>query len=337
MARMLILTEAELRRLLPLSVAVVECIEEGFHALATKPVAMPPILRLDIPQHRGEVDVKTAYVPGIERFAIKISPGFFDNPKRGLPSLNGLMVLLSAETGLVEALLLDNGYLTQIRTAAAGAVAARHLARADARIAAVLGAGEQARLQLQALALVRPLTEARIWARDRVRAAQTASSLATTLGIPVHVVKTAASACAGADIIITATPAEQPILQADWLEAGQHITAMGSDAEHKNEIAPEALARCVYIADSLAQTRRLGELAHAIRAIPALGSRTFGEIGAVIAGTQPGRQSPRDITLCDLTGTGVQDTAIASLAFRRARDAGAGSAFDTQNASGVSS
>ncbi len=336
MAHMLILTEVELRHLLPLSLAAVNCIEEGFHALATKPVAMPPILRLDIPQHGVEVDVKTAYVPGIARFAIKISPGFFGNPKRGLPSLNGLMVLLSAETGLVEALLLDNGYLTQIRTAAAGAVAARHLARPDARIAAVLGAGEQARLQMQALALVRPLTEARIWARDQARAGQTATSLATTLGIPVHAVETPAIACAGADIIITATPAEQPILQADWLEAGQHITDMGSDAEHKNEIAPEALARCVYIADSLAQTRRLGELAHALRAIPALDSGTYGEIGAVIAGIQPGRQSPHDITLCDLTGTGVQDTAIANLAFCRARNAGAGSAFDTQTASGVS-
>src|SRR5205814_7472528 len=101
---------------------------------------------LDIPEHRGEVDVKTAYVPGLDGFAIKVSPGFFDNPKLGLPSLNGLMVLFSARTGLVEALLLDNGYLTQVRTAAAGAVAAKHLARPDTAIAAIIGAGEQARL-----------------------------------------------------------------------------------------------------------------------------------------------------------------------------------------------
>ena len=94
---------------------------------------MPPILRLDIPEHRGEVDVKTAYVPGIDGFAIKISPGFFDNPKLGLPSLNGMMVLLSAKTGLVEALLLDNGYLTDVRTAAAGAVAAQASVAAGCR------------------------------------------------------------------------------------------------------------------------------------------------------------------------------------------------------------
>ncbi len=125
MAKMLVLTETDLRRTVPLDAKPSTCVEEAFAALATKAVAMPPILRLDISEHRGEVDVKTAYVPGLDGFAIKISPGFFDNPKLGLPSLNGLMVLLSARTGLVEALLLDNGYLTQVRTAAAGAVASQ--------------------------------------------------------------------------------------------------------------------------------------------------------------------------------------------------------------------
>ena len=103
MTRMKILTEAELRRIVPLDLEAIACVEDAFHALATKAVAMPPILRLDIPEHRGEVDVKTAYVPGLSGFAIKISPGFFDNPKIGLPSTNGLMVLFSATTGLVEA------------------------------------------------------------------------------------------------------------------------------------------------------------------------------------------------------------------------------------------
>jgi ornithine cyclodeaminase len=119
MTTMTILTEADLRTIVKLDLDAVACVENAFLALATLPVAMPPILRLDIPEHRGEVDVKTAYVPGIDGFAIKISPGFFDNPKLGLPSTNGMMVLLSATTGLVEALLLDNGYLTDIRTAAA--------------------------------------------------------------------------------------------------------------------------------------------------------------------------------------------------------------------------
>ena len=161
-----ILTETELRRSVALDHDALACIEACFAALATEAVVMPPILRLDItdgPSPRGEVDVKTAYVPGIDSFAIKISPGFFGNPKLGLPSVNGLMMLFSATTGLVEAVLLDNGYLTDVRTAAAGGIAARWLARADVRSAGIIGAGVQARLQLEALTLVRRVERAVVW------------------------------------------------------------------------------------------------------------------------------------------------------------------------------
>ena len=144
MSNISILTEKELKGIIRLDADAVTCIEDAFHALATKPVVMPPILRLDIVEARGEVDVKTAYVPGLDGFAIKISPGFFDNPKLGLASTNGMMVLLSARTGLAQALLLDNGYLTDVRTAAAGAVAAKHLSRQDSSVAAIFGAGMQA-------------------------------------------------------------------------------------------------------------------------------------------------------------------------------------------------
>ena len=115
----MILTESQLRQLVTLDLDAVECVEKAFFSLATENVVMPPILRLDIPEHRGKVDIKTAYVPGLDGFAINISPGFFGNPEIGLPSTNGLMVLLSSKTGLVQALLLDSGYLTDVRTAAA--------------------------------------------------------------------------------------------------------------------------------------------------------------------------------------------------------------------------
>lgn len=330
MSRMTILTEVELRPIVPLDPVAVDCVEDAFRALATQAVAMPPILRLDIPEHRGEVDVKTAYVPGIDGFAIKISPGFFDNPKLGLPSLNGMMVLLSAKTGLVEALLLDNGYLTDVRTAAAGAVAARHLSREDAGVAAILGAGVQARLQLEALTLVRPIREARIWARDADKAGTAARDLSGRLGISVKAVSAPREAVAGADIIVTTTPSEAPLLMADWLEAGQHVTAMGSDSEHKNEIEPAAIVRAdLYVADRLSQTRRLGELHHAIAAGLVGPETVFPELGEIIAGVKAGRASPDDITICDLTGTGVQDTAIATLARDRALAAGAGTTFES--------
>lgn len=330
MPRMTILTEADLRKIVSLDLDAIACVEAAFEALAIKAVAMPPILRLDIPEHRGEVDVKTAYVPGIDGFAIKISPGFFDNPKVGLPSVNGMMVLLSSKTGLVEALLLDNGYLTDVRTAAAGAVAAKHLSRPDSSVAAILGAGVQARLQLEALALVRPITRARIWARDIYKAHLVADQLNTKLGIAVSAVDDPEDAVRGADIIVTTTPSSTPILQSDWLKPGQHITAMGSDAEHKNELDPAIITRAdIYIADSLKQTRRLGELHHAIEAGLVALDASFAELGAVIAGSVKGRTSPNDISLADLTGTGVQDTAIATLARDRARHANAGTIFES--------
>ncbi|OAV48820.1 ectoine utilization protein EutC [Rhizobium sp. WYCCWR10014] len=330
MSRMIILTEAELRKVIALDRDAVDCVEAAFAALATKAVAMPPILRLDIPEYRGEVDVKTAYVPGIEGFAIKISPGFFDNPKIGLASTNGMMVLLSSRTGLVQALLLDNGYLTDVRTAAAGAVAAKHLSRENASVAAIFGAGIQARLQLEALTLVRPIREARIWARDAAKAQSVAAELTGKLGFPVTAILDARGAMTGADLIVTTTPSETLIIEAGWLEPGQHLTAMGSDAEHKNEIDPAAIAGAdLYVADNLKQTRRLGELHHAIDAGLVAADAVFAELGQVVAGLTPGRTRNDQITIADLTGTGIQDTAIATLAFARAGAANAGTTFES--------
>jgi ornithine cyclodeaminase len=327
---MKILTERELRQIVPLDLVAVQCMEDAFHSLATKAVSMPPILRLDILEHRGEVDVKTAYVPGLDGFAVKISPGFFDNPSIGLPSTNGLMVLLSSKTGLVQALLLDNGYLTNVRTAAAGAVAAKYLARNDTHVAAILGAGIQARLQLRALTLVRPIREARIWARSALKAEAAAQELSIQLGFPVTACAEPKAAVAGSHVIVTTTPADKPILSAAWLEPGQHVTAMGSDAEHKNEIDPNAIVRAdLYFADSLGQTRRLGELHHAIAAGAVAAGVSFPELGEVLAGTNMGRLNEKQITIADLTGTGIQDTAIASLAFARAEAAGIGSCFQS--------
>jgi ornithine cyclodeaminase len=291
---------------------------------------MPPILSMAIPDHNGEVDVKTAYVPGVEGFAIKVSPGFFDNPRLGLPSTSGLMVLLSSRTGQVAAVLLDNGYLTDVRTAAAGAVAARHLAREDAASAAIFGAGLQARMQLRALCLVRPISRASVWARDAAKAQAMADETTRELGFAVSAEADAAAAAAGADVIVTTTPATAPIVEAEWLRPGQHITAMGSDQHGKNELAPACLGRAdLYVPDRLSQTRALGELRSAIEHGVVAADRVFAELGEIIAGSASGRRTASDITIADLTGTGVQDTAIATLARDRAEAAGLGTDIET--------
>ena len=325
-----ILTEAELRLFMALDLAAIDCIEGAFAALAGGKVVMPPVLSMEMPTQGGEVDVKTAFVPGLPSFAIKVSPGFFGNPALGLPSTSGLMMLFSAQTGMLEALLLDNGYLTDLRTAAAGAVAARHLSRQDASTACILGTGVQARLQLAALCLVRPITRAVIWGRDADRAEKAAQDMAERQGIDVRAVPDAETAARQADIIVTTTPATAPILQAGWLKPGQHVTAMGSDQHSKSELAPDCLtAADLYVPDRLSQTRVIGELRSAIAAGLIAPDREFAELGAMIAGSAPGRQSDDQVTIADLTGTGVQDTAIANLAATRATETGAGTRFDT--------
>ena len=324
-----ILTESDLREVIQLDLDVVDCIESAFVSLAAGEVVMPPILSMAIEAHNGEVDVKTAYVKGIDSFAIKMSPGFFDNPQLGLPSTSGLMVLFSARTGMLEALLLDNGYLTDVRTAAAGAVAARHLSREDASSACIIGAGTQARLQLQALCLVRPIQQAVIWARDIGKAETLARSLSAELGITITVNDDIASAVSGADIVVTTTPSATPLVMADWLRPGQHVTAMGSDQAHKNELHPGCLERADrYVPDRRSQTEKLGELHHALANGLVSPEAEFAELGEVIIDKMKGRKSAEAITICDLTGTGVQDTAIATLARQRADTSAAGTDFN---------
>ena len=317
-----IVTEAELRAAVGLDLTTIDIIEQAFAALAKGGVVMPPILSMDLHAANGEVDVKTAYIPGFDGFAIKVSPGFFDNPKLGLPSLNGLMILFSAKTGLVEALFLDNGYLTDIRTAAAGAVAARHLAPTHVETAGVIGTGVQARLQMQAAHLVRPFARVLVHGRDMDKARACAADLASALGIRAEAIADPAALVAESQLVVTTTPARAPVIKADWLHPGLHITAMGSDQTGKTEIEPAALmAADAYVCDRVSQCEVSGELEAAL----ASGIWTKGtpaELGEVITGAKPGRTSPDAITICDLTGTGVQDTAIATHVRARFGNAG---------------
>lgn len=328
MADIVILTERELRAAVALDLDSVAVVDRAFRRLATGDVVMPPILSMEIAASHGEVDVKTAYIPGFDSFAIKVSSGFFDNPKLGLGSLGGLMILFSATTGLVQAVLLDNGYLTDIRTAAAGAVAARALAPKDARVAGVMGTGLQARLQMQAAALVRPIERILVWGRDLGRAEVCAADIAAVTGIETSVEPDPAKLVRSCALVVTTTPARLPILQADWLHPGLHVTAMGSDQPGKNELHADVLKACdLYVGDRLDQTARLGELRAARQ--DGVEPRRVAELGDVLNAVSPGRRDEDAVTVCDLTGTGAQDTAIATHAFALARRAGKGRLFSS--------
>lgn len=324
-----ILTEKELRQAIRLDLATVDAVERAFAALSAGDVAMPPVLSMALADAHGEVDVKTAYIPGFDGFAIKVSPGFFDNPKLGLPSLNGLMILLSAKTGLVQAVFLDNGYLTDIRTAAAGAVAARHMAPERVATAGVFGTGVQARLQIEAAHLVRPFSCALVWGRDLTKAERCAADIAAKLGIEARAEADPARVAGESQLVVTTTPSREPIFKAQWLHAGLHVTAMGSDQSEKNEIDAGALAEAhAYVCDRISQCEVLGELRSAIAAGLWRDERPA-ELGDVVTGKVMARRNDSDITICDLTGTGVQDTAIATHAFARCGQLGIGSTIAT--------
>jgi ectoine utilization protein EutC len=325
MSEVLVLTESDLRAAVSLDPPAVDLIADAFAKLSAGGVVMPPILRMDMEDKHGEVDVKTAYVPGLSGFAIKASPGFFDNPKKGLPTTSGLMIVHDSDTGRVKAVLLDNGYLTDVRTAAAGAVAARCLSVPDASRAAVIGCGVQARLQMRALKLVRPIEHIMVWGRDPEKAAACARDIQRLTGAETTVAESVAAALRDAQVAVTTTPSRTPLIDPGMLRPGLHITAMGSDAEHKNEIAPAVIAEAdLFVCDKHEQSARLGELHHAVGAGTVPEDMPVVELGAIVSGAHPGRARAEDVTICDLTGTGVQDTAIAihALSVALAKSAG---------------
>ncbi len=208
-------------------------------------------------------------------------------------------------------------------------MAAKWLSRDDVRSVAVIGAGVQAKLQLQALTLVRPIERVNVWARDHDKARQCAAEMADALNLDVHTAPSVTDAASGVDLIVTTTPSDRPLLSAADLAPGQHITAMGSDAAHKNEIAADVFSTARYFCDRLSQVRLLGELHHAIDAGVCSADQPFPELGQVLTGDTQGRRGADEITFCDLTGTGAQDTAIATLARQRARAAQLGSVFSS--------
>lgn len=324
----LILNEKELRACVALDAAALAAVESAFAQMARGEAEVPAPMGIVVPEREGEVHIKSAYLRGHDGFAVKIASGFWRNAAEGLPVSSGMMVLLDARTAFPQALLLDNGYLTEVRTALAGAIAAKYLAPATVRTVGVIGAGMQARMQAEALRLTRAFERVRVWARRPEAAQDYAAEMSAKLGVEVRAAASIAEVVRESDVVITTTPARQPLVMAADVHPGLHITAMGSDGPGKQELDPLVLARAdLVVCDRRAQCERLGELQHAGAAGLDASKLPIVELGEVITGAKPGRTGAPQITVCDLTGVGVQDTAIASLAYAKARARGLGRLF----------
>jgi ectoine utilization protein EutC len=339
--QVLVLTEREIRQVVAIDHDALAAIEDAFTRLAGGQADVPPILGLFVPDRHGEVDVKAAYLHGLPSLAIKIASGFFDNGTWGLPSGSGLMVVLSTRTGYPQAILLDNGYLTDVRTALAGAAAAGRLAPRHVRTVGVVGAGAQGRYQVRALQLVRTFEQVLVHDHSSSAVADYVAEMpgvldadrsARGIGDPgARVFVEAAdpeTLVRRSDVVITCTPSHQPVVRAEWLHPGLHITAMGADTPEKQELDAEVLGRATrLVCDLKVQCFARGEFYHARKAGVIDDRAAVAELGELTSGRRPGRERDDEITVCALTGVGVQDTAIALLAFGRAREARLGTAF----------
>lgn len=317
---LLLLDEQQIRSCVDLTREALSAVEDGFTRLARGEVLVPPPIGIDVPEREAEIHVKSAYVRGLPGYAVKVASGFYRNVDRGLPSINGLMIVFDAETGAPQALLLDNGFLTEVRTALAGAIAAKYLARESIDTVGVVGTGSQARYQLRALRLVRDFRRVLVWGRRSEAAAVCAADVRSLLGIEARAVAEVSGLVRESDVVVTATASRAPLVRLEDVHDGLLITAIGSDGVGKQELDPRVFSRAQKIVcDLKAQCFRLGELQHGLAAGTLSEQSPIVELGELTSGRVRGREGEREIAVCDLTGVGVQDTAIALFTLEEAR------------------
>lgn len=289
---------------------LIDELAEGFVAYSAGDVVVPPVAHLGFDEPRGDVHIKYGYVQDDDVFVIKIADGFDENPALGLPPGDGMLLVFDRRTGMARAVLLDHAYLTDLRTAAAGAVAARLLAPRVVEKIGVIGTGVQGHLQLELLRRVVDCRSAMVAGRDRHRAERYVQDMAKH-GFEVSIAPDPDSLAAACDIVVTATTARAPLFSADAVRPGTHISAFGADSPGKQELDPELMGRAeVVVVDSLSQTSEHGELAHALAA-GVIAEENVRELGDVIRDPSLGRTSDDQITVCDMTGVAVQDIVVA--------------------------
>ncbi|MBF8765874.1 ornithine cyclodeaminase family protein [Pseudomonas putida] len=285
-------------------------IEEGFIAYSAGNVQVPPVQAFTFAETNGDSCIKSAYKVGSPTFTVKVSTGFYDNPSNGLPSNDGLMMVFSAHTGQPLALLQDQGWLTAMRTALAGRIVAWLLAPSQVKAIGILGTGMQASMQLEQLRSVTDCRQVIVWGRH-AEGLSAYVTMARDLGFTVRSTHDAAELAGLANLIVSATPSREPLLQAHWIQPGTHITAVGADGPGKQELDPGLVARADrLVVDSITQCALYGEVSHALGKGLVTASQLV-ELGALLASRARGRESDDQITLADLTGVAVQDAQIA--------------------------
>jgi len=310
----LLMSRSEVARYLDLD-GCINAVEAAFRVHGAGQV--PPPAVASVPASGGAFHVKAGlFGTEPEYFAAKLNANFMDNRRIGLPTIQGIIALCDGRTGRLLALM-DSIEITAVRTGAATAVAAKYLARADARVATICGCGTQGRAQLRALARVCRLEEVHLFDTDPNAAEALAGELTGELGLTIRVVGEPGRAISASDICVTCTPARAAFLHPEMVSPGTFIAAVGADAEHKQELAPELFVGAMVVADVLAQSATMGDLHHALSAGVIQLSEVHSELGEIVAGRKPGRTGADQIIIFDSTGMAIQDAAAAALVYQR--------------------
>jgi len=296
-------------------------IEAGFVLYSENRVVVPPVGFLHFEKPPGDVHIKYGFVSGDEFYVLKMASGFYDNPELNLPVSDGLLLVFSQKTGQLKLILLDECWLTDMRTAAAGAVAAKHLAPGKVHRIGIVGTGVQARLQLEMLRDVVDCQSCSIWGRNANNVHKLimelgGSEIIQAWGLELRVATEIDELVSECNLIVTTTSAKEPLIRADQVARGTHITAMGSDDSGKQELAADVLGLADrVIADSISQCVDHGECFHAVKANE-IEADSILELGNVIKNPALGRSSDDQITVADLTGVAIQDIQIAKMVNR---------------------
>lgn len=315
----LVLTASEVRSLVSLPDAIA-AVEAALRDFAEGKAFLFPVIRERIDPYGGFFGVKAGYLASRGCLGYKGGGFWAANRNQGLAGHQSLILLYDPASGVPRAAM-DGNYLTILRTGAIGAIAARLLARADSRTVAILGAGAQGRIQLAALREVLPVEEVRCFDVDS-EANEAFARLAGEQGLRAEACANPRQAVQGADVVVTASPSFQPIVEDAWVRPGMHLSAFGADTKGKQEIEARVLARAKVVVDYLPQAREIGECQHAFRT--GLIEGVHAELGEILVGRKPGRESDAEITLFDATGIALQDLAVARLAYEAALQRGLG-------------
>lgn len=322
---LILMDQDAVKEMLPLS-DVIHAVEQAYAEYSNGDVNLPPIVSMELPDRDAELDVKTGYMAACNIIAVKVASGFYRNEKEyNIPSWPSLVTLLDGDTGFPCAVM-DGGYITTARTGAAGAVAAKYLARKNSSKVLIVGAGNQARIQLQALLKVMPkLTKAYIYSPIKKEVQDYVTEMSPVCNMILEGITEEIdlkNAAEQADIIVTVTPSKKPLIRKEWIKPGTHINAIGSDGPGKQELDTAILENAKVIADAIKQVVQFGECQHGVNQgiFKKSGEGIYAEIGEIVCGLKKGRETDEEITVFDATGIAALDVATANLAYQRQKE-----------------